>query len=69
MQSIDVEYITQMGLDIPEFVVAGIEMHTSIYHESSLNAKVTISRNVIKLSISAPKGTTQLLFSVRWELI
>ncbi|CAB1335350.1 unnamed protein product [Coregonus sp. 'balchen'] len=63
MPSVGVEFITQMGIQIPEFVVAGIEMHTNMYHESSLNAKVTISRNEIKLSIPAPKGTTQL-FSV-----
>lgn len=68
MPSVGVEFITQMGIQIPEFVVAGIEMHTNMYHESSLNAKVTISRNEIKLSIPAPKGTTQL-FSVRWELL
>lgn len=68
MPSVGVEFITQMGIQIPEFVLAGIEMHTNMYHESSLNAKVTMSRNEIKLSIPAPKGTTQL-FSVRWELL
>ncbi|XP_064809610.1 apolipoprotein B-100 isoform X1 [Oncorhynchus masou masou] len=68
MPSVGVEFITQMGIQIPEFVVAGIEMHTNMYHESSLNAKVTISRNEIKLSIPAPKGTTQL-FSVSNKLM
>uniref|UniRef100_UPI003AAA740B apolipoprotein B-100 n=1 Tax=Centroberyx gerrardi TaxID=166262 RepID=UPI003AAA740B len=60
MPSVGLEFITQMGVHIPDFVVAGIEMHTNMYHESSLNAKVTINRNQIKLSMPAPKSNTQL---------
>ncbi|KAJ7991201.1 hypothetical protein DPEC_G00294790 [Dallia pectoralis] len=68
MPSVGLEFITQMSFHIPEFVVAGIEMHTNMYHESSLNTKVTISRNAIKLSIPAPKETTQL-FSISNKLV
>ncbi|KAI1897325.1 hypothetical protein AGOR_G00082150 [Albula goreensis] len=70
MPSIGVEFVTQMGVHIPEFVVSGIEMHTNIYHESALSAKVTMSDNQVKLTIPAPQGTTRLfgisnsLFSV-----
>lgn len=53
-----------MGVYIPDYVDAGLEMHTNMYHESSLNAKVNINSNQIKLSIPAPKSNTQL-FSVR----
>uniref|UniRef100_A0A6Q2YN66 Vitellogenin domain-containing protein n=1 Tax=Esox lucius TaxID=8010 RepID=A0A6Q2YN66_ESOLU len=68
MVSCLVFFITQMGIHIPEFVVAGIEMRTNMYHESSLNTKVTISRNKIKLSIPAPKETTEL-FSISNKLM
>uniref|UniRef100_A0A6Q2X0P1 Vitellogenin domain-containing protein n=1 Tax=Esox lucius TaxID=8010 RepID=A0A6Q2X0P1_ESOLU len=68
LPSVGVEFITQMGIHIPEFVVAGIEMRTNMYHESSLNTKVTISRNKIKLSIPAPKETTEL-FSISNKLM
>ncbi|KAG7460569.1 hypothetical protein MATL_G00200170 [Megalops atlanticus] len=60
MPSIGVEFVTQMGIHIPEFVISGIEMHTSIYHESALNARLSMSDNQIKLAIPAPQGTTQL---------
>lgn len=65
MPSVGVEFITQMGIHVPEFVVSGVEMHTNVYHESAVNSKITVSSNQIKLSIPVPKGHTQLL-SVRW---
>ncbi|KAL0965050.1 hypothetical protein UPYG_G00276120 [Umbra pygmaea] len=60
MPSVGVEFVTQMGVHIPEFVNSAVEMHTNMYHESALNAKVTMEQNQIKLSIPAPQGTTQL---------
>ncbi|KAL4624223.1 apolipoprotein B-100 [Arapaima gigas] len=68
MPSVGVEFVTQMGIHVPEFVTAGIEMHTNMYHESALNAKVTFANNELKLSIPAPQGTTQL-FSVSNRLL
>uniref|UniRef100_A0AAQ6ITG2 Vitellogenin domain-containing protein n=1 Tax=Anabas testudineus TaxID=64144 RepID=A0AAQ6ITG2_ANATE len=64
MPSVGLEFITQMGVHIPDYVAAGLEMHTSIFHESSLKAKLNMKRNQMKLSIPAPKSKTQLL-SVR----
>lgn len=64
MPSVGLEFITQMGVHIPDYVEAGLEMHTNMYHESSLNAKVTVDSNQMRLSIPAPKSNTQLL-SVR----
>ncbi|KAJ8269866.1 hypothetical protein GJAV_G00107690 [Gymnothorax javanicus] len=61
MPSIGVEFVTRMGVDFPELVAAGIEMHTSIYHESAINARLSMKDNQIKLSIPAPKGRTKLL--------
>lgn len=64
MPSAGLEFITQMGVHIPDYVDAGIEMHTNVYHESSINAKITVNRNQVKLSVPAPESSTQL-FSVR----
>ena len=57
--SVGVEFVTQMGVNVPEFVVSTVEMHTNMYHESALNAKITMEENQIKLSIPAPQGTTK----------
>lgn len=62
--SVGLEFITQMGVHLPDYGDAGIEMHTNMYHESSFKAKITMSRNQIKLSVPAPESSTQLL-SVR----
>ncbi|KAK5884319.1 hypothetical protein CesoFtcFv8_018155 [Champsocephalus esox] len=59
--SIGVEFVTQMGVHVPEFVVSAVEMHTNIYHESTLNAKITMEQGQVKLSIPAPQGTTRVL--------
>ncbi|XP_047467540.1 apolipoprotein B-100 [Mugil cephalus] len=61
MPSVGLEFITQMGVHFPDYIDAGIEMHTNMYHESSLKAKVTMDSNQIRLSIPAPKSNTQLL--------
>ncbi|XP_066530178.1 apolipoprotein B-100 [Hoplias malabaricus] len=66
--SAGVEFVTHMGVYIPEFVDAGIRMHTNMYHESGLNAKVTMSGSRVKLSIPAPKENTKLI-SVSNELL
>lgn len=65
MPSVGLEFITQMGVYLPEFVVAGLEMHTNMYHETSFNAKVTMNKNQLKLSIPAPKTNTNI-FSFRY---
>ncbi len=64
MPSVGVEFVTQMGVHIPEFVVSTVEMHTNMYHESALKAKITMEDNQVKLSIPAPQGTTKF-FSIR----
>ncbi|KAK2843259.1 hypothetical protein Q7C36_011474 [Tachysurus vachellii] len=59
--SMGVEFVTQMGVYLPEFVDAGIRMHTNIYHESGLDSKITLGANQVKLSIPVAKENTQLL--------
>ncbi|KAM6992474.1 apolipoprotein B-100-like [Tautogolabrus adspersus] len=60
MPSIGVEFVTKMGVHMPEFVVSAVEMHTNMYHESAFNAKITMERSQVKLTIPAPQGTTKL---------
>ncbi|XP_041832055.1 apolipoprotein B-100-like [Melanotaenia boesemani] len=57
--SVGVEFVTQMGVHVPEFVASAVEMHTSMYHESAFNAKITMEENQVKLSIPAPQDTTK----------
>lgn len=61
MPSVGVEFVTEMGVHVPQFVVSTVEMHTSMYHESALKAKITMEQDQVKLSIPAPQGTTKLL--------
>ncbi|XP_034017680.1 apolipoprotein B-100-like [Thalassophryne amazonica] len=61
MPSVGIEFVTKMGVHVPEFVISTVEMHTNMYHESAVNAKITMDRNQIKLSIPAPKTTTKFL--------
>ncbi|TMS12086.1 Apolipoprotein B-100 [Larimichthys crocea] len=61
--SVGVEFVTQMGVQVPEFVEAAVEMHTNMYHESTFNAKISMEQGQVKLSIPAPQDTTKL-FSI-----
>lgn len=66
MPSVGVEFVTKMGVHMPQFVESTVEMHTSMYHESALNARITMENNEVKLSIPAPQGTTRL-FSIWYK--
>lgn len=59
--SMGIEFVTRMGVHIPKFVASAVEMHTNMYHESTLHAKIRMEGSQVKLSIPAPEGTTQLL--------
>lgn len=59
--SAGVEFMTRMGVHVPEFVMAAAERHTTLYHESQLDAKVSMSQGQVKLSIPTPKGPIKLL--------
>lgn len=61
MPSGGLEFITHMGVHLPDYVDAGTEMLTNFYHESSFRAKVTVKKNQVELSIPAPKSNRPLL--------
>ncbi|KAM6915035.1 apolipoprotein Bb, tandem duplicate 1 [Xenentodon cancila] len=56
-----VEFITQVGSHIPEYVNSGLEMHTNIYHESGISAKISMGQEYVKLTIPAPTNPTKLI--------
>ena len=61
MPSAGIEFVTQVGSEMPEYVNSGLEMHTNIYHESGLAAKISMERDNIKLTIPAPQSPTKLI--------
>ncbi|CAI5683953.1 unnamed protein product [Oreochromis niloticus] len=61
MPSAGIEFATQIGSHIPEYVNSGLEMHTNIFHESGLHAKITFGHDNIKLTIPAPTSPTKLI--------
>ncbi|XP_002665852.3 apolipoprotein B-100 [Danio rerio] len=61
MLSAGVELVTEIGTHLPDYVHSGLEMHTNIYHESGLRAKISGTQKRLKLSIPAPREPTELI--------
>ncbi|XP_027140083.1 apolipoprotein B-100 [Larimichthys crocea] len=61
MPSAGIEFVTQVGSHIPEYVNSGLEMHTNLFHESGLSAKISMGRDNVKLTIPAPVKPTKLI--------
>ncbi|XP_070782434.1 apolipoprotein B-100-like [Enoplosus armatus] len=61
MPSAAIEFVTQVGSHIPEYVNSGLEMHTNIFHKSGLSAKISMGRDNVKLTIPAPMSPTKLI--------
>lgn len=60
MPSGGVEFVTQIGSKIPEYVNSGLEMHTNIFHESGIRGKISMEKNQVKLTFPAPTKPTKL---------
>ncbi|KAM4521772.1 apolipoprotein Bb, tandem duplicate 1 [Odontesthes bonariensis] len=61
MPSAGIEFVTQVGSHFPEYVNSGLEMHTNIFHESGISAKISMGRDQVKLTIPAPTNPTKLI--------
>ncbi|KAK9957005.1 hypothetical protein ABG768_014703 [Culter alburnus] len=59
--SAGIEFVTEIGTHFPDYVHCGLEMHTNIYHESGVRAKLSVTDGQLKLSIPAPRGPTELI--------
>ncbi|KAL1254216.1 hypothetical protein QQF64_016445 [Cirrhinus molitorella] len=61
MLSAGIEIVTEIGTHFPDYVLSGLRMHTNVYHESGLRAKLSMTNNQLKLSIPAPHEPTELI--------
>lgn len=61
MPSAGIEFVTQVGSHMPEYVSSGLEMHTNIFHESGLSARISLECDNVKLTIPAPLSPTKLI--------
>ncbi|XP_074541970.1 apolipoprotein B-100-like [Halichoeres trimaculatus] len=59
--SAGIEFNTRAGSYIPEYVTSGLEMHTSMYHESGLAARISLTSDNVKLTIPAPTHPTKII--------
>ncbi|KAM9778214.1 apolipoprotein Bb, tandem duplicate 1 [Syngnathus typhle] len=61
MPSAGIEFKTHVGSYIPEYLNSGMEMHTNFFHESGLQAKISMGPDHVKLTIPAPTSPTKLI--------
>ncbi|NXY41420.1 APOB protein, partial [Ceuthmochares aereus] len=59
--SVAIEFVTHLGINMPEFARSGVEMNSNIFHESGIEAHVSMKAGHLKFSIPAPKAPTKLL--------
>ncbi|NXF47886.1 APOB protein, partial [Oceanites oceanicus] len=59
--SVAIEFVTHLGINMPEFARSGVEMNSNIFHESGIEAHVSMKAGQLKFSIPAPKTPTKLL--------
>lgn len=62
--SVSVEFVTHMGIIIPDFARSGVQMNMNFFHETGLEARVALTSGQLKFSIPAPKRPIKLM-SVR----
>ncbi|KAM8953244.1 apolipoprotein B-100 [Pelodytes ibericus] len=58
--SIAVEFVTQLGVQMPDFSRHAVQMNSNIFHESGLEARFSLKEGQVKFSIPAPKEPTKL---------
>ncbi|KAG9494645.1 hypothetical protein GDO78_002144 [Eleutherodactylus coqui] len=61
--AVAVEFVTQLGIQMPEFSKHAVQMNTNIYHESGVQARFSVKDGQFKFSIPAPTAPTKL-FSI-----
>ncbi|KFQ29108.1 Apolipoprotein B-100, partial [Merops nubicus] len=50
--SVAIEFVTHLGINMPEFARSGVEMNSNIFHESGIEAHVSLKAGQLKFSIS-----------------
>ncbi|XP_023367580.1 apolipoprotein B-100 [Otolemur garnettii] len=58
--SVSVEFVTHMGMIIPDFARSGVQMNTNFFHESGLEARVALKAGQLKFIVPSPKRPVKL---------
>ncbi|XP_072506046.1 apolipoprotein B-100 isoform X2 [Notamacropus eugenii] len=58
--SVSVEFVTHLGVTVPDFAWSGVQMNSNLYHESGLEARLALTKGQLKLAIPAPKNPVKL---------
>ncbi|ELV11105.1 Apolipoprotein B-100 [Tupaia chinensis] len=58
--SVSVEFVTNMGIVIPDFSKSGVQMNTNFFHESGMEARVALKAGQLKFIIPSPKRPVKL---------
>ncbi|XP_074050950.1 apolipoprotein B-100 [Macrotis lagotis] len=58
--SMSVEFRTHLGVTIPDFAWSGVQMSSNLYSESSLEARLALTKGQLKFAIPAPNGPIKL---------
>ncbi|XP_020823088.1 apolipoprotein B-100 [Phascolarctos cinereus] len=58
--SVSVEFVTHLGVIVPDFAWSGVQMNSNLYHESGLEARVALTKGQLKFAIPAPKNRVKL---------
>ncbi|XP_053316213.1 apolipoprotein B-100 [Spea bombifrons] len=68
--AISLEFVTQLGVQIPGFSKHAVQMNSNLFHETGAEAAVSLKDGQIRFSIPAPKGPTKLFsFSNNFNLV
>lgn len=58
--SVSMEFVTKMGIIIPDFSRTGIQMNTNFFHETGLDMQVSLKAGQLKFIIPAPTRPVRL---------
>ena len=58
--SVSVEFVTNMGIVIPDFARSGVQMNTNFFHETGLEVRVVLKAGQLKFIIPSPKRPVRL---------
>ncbi|KAB0402813.1 hypothetical protein E2I00_014757 [Balaenoptera physalus] len=58
--SVSVEFVTNMGIIIPDFARSGVQMNTNFFHETGLEARVALKAGQLEFIVPSPKRPVRL---------
>ncbi|XP_057599079.1 apolipoprotein B-100 [Hippopotamus amphibius kiboko] len=58
--SVSVEFVTNMGIMIPDFARSGVQMNTNFFHETGLEARMILKAGRLEFIVPSPKRPVRL---------